>query len=269
MPTNATTYVSGLAHPEAWLHDRDQVVLIVGMSWWYLLTVLLCGMLACVFPSVRKTPIVLSSMARIVVYCLGLGVAYMYTSARLFLYLRADDVLVRTWLVIGNGVIQVLLIYVGSIHCLLSPVHDKWVLYIGVFANFQTVLASFAAAEQQWAGWTIGALCNIPIPLLWLTTQQRSRRGQTWDPHVLAWIALWLSYRTAFAVLQLTGHTFSALGGLDTTAELSLTLVLHTLTLAPLIYATVKARAPPAPAGKYSTAMSNGDTIVVEVPVGA
>jgi hypothetical protein len=261
---NSTSYVNGLTHPESWIHDNDQVLLIVGMSWWYLLALLLGTVFVCVFSRIRRMPMVVSGAARILAYCLTLGVIYMYTSAREFLFVREDDVIVRTWMVLANGGIQTLLIYVGSIHCVLAPVPDRWTLWLGLFANAQTVLASFAAAEQQWAGWIIGAACNTPIPFIWLFMQRRDE-ARRFEPHTIVWIIVWLAYRTAYALLQLCGHTFDTSGGLETTAELALTLVLHAATLAPLVYAAKMVREPPPAPGTYSRRLATGDLVSTHV----
>lgn len=213
------------------------------------------------FSRMRRMQMVVSGFARIIAYCLTLGVIYMYTSAREFMYVREDDVIVRTWMVLANGGIQVLLVYVGSIHCVLAPVPDRWTLWLALFANAQTVLASFAAREQQWAGWVIGALCNVPIPFIWLYMQRRDELVR-YETHTVAWIIIWLGYRCAYAVLQLGGHTF---GAIDTTAELATTFVVHVATLGPLVYAAKMIREPPLPPGRYERQLATGDLLTTRV----
>lgn len=192
-----------------------------------------------------------------------LGVIYMYTSAREFLYDRGDGVLLRSALVVANACICILLVYVGSIHCVLHEIYARIVFFTAIVATAQTAAASFVDASVQWVGWSLGFCCYAPIPFIWISLQQRSPSKM--DKHVVFWVCMWMLYLVLYGVLQLAGHTFAAHGGLEPTAELALTLVLHAGTLIPLTYAAYTVRAPPRPAGKYKQKMDNGDVLVHEV----
>ena len=262
---NRTSYISGLVHPESWIHDNDQVLLVVGTVWWFSLAGVFLMFFLCAFSRIYRFPMWVSSAARIIVLCAMLGVAYMYTSARELLFVRDDDVYVRTPLVVINGVINVVLIYVGSKHCVLHPTYDEWVMWMGVLGTAQTTLASFVPAAQQWPGWVVGALFYVPIPFLWITQHRRPTSGRV-NMHVVSWTMTWLLFRTLYALLQLSGHTFAAADGLETTVELALMLVLHTATLVPLAYAARFIIAPPRAPGKYKQELENGDKISATLP---
>ena len=262
--TEPISYVAGLTHPSTWIHDNDQIILLVGMSLFFILTVVLTAFAVCAFSAIYKRPMWVSSLARVIVYCMLLGIIYMYTSAREGLYERQDDkVLVRSFLVLGNGAIQVLLIYVGSIHCVLHPTYDRIVLWIGLLATGQTVWASFVSKWVQWPGWIVGSLCYIPIPFVWIFMHRRSQEKK--NPHVIFWVMAWMVFRTCYALIQLLGHTFMNGEGLDTTTELALMLVLHVATLALLMYTSYFVRAPPKPNGRVLARLDNGDEVEFEV----
>lgn len=261
------TYLTGLVHPESWIHDNDQVLLLVGTVWWFTLAAVFLMFFLCAFSRIYKYPMYVSSAARIIVMCALLGVAYMYTSARELLFVRDDDVYVRTPLVVINGAINVVLIYVGSKHCVLHPTYDEWVIWMGALGTAQTTLASFVPAAQQWPGWVVGALFYVPIPFMWITQHRRPTSGRV-NMHVVAWTMMWLVYRTMYALLQLSGHTFAAADGLKTTTELALMLVLHTVTLVPLVYGARYIMAPPRAPGKYRQDLENGDRVAVTLASG-
>lgn len=265
MASNSTSYISGLVHPASWIHDNDQIILLVGTVWWFATALVFLVFFVCGFSHIRKYPMSVTAYARIIVLAAMLGVAYMYTSARELLFEREDGVLVRTPLVLMNAAINVLLVYVGSVHCVLSPEYDQTVLWLGALATGQTTLASFVPASQQWAGWVVGALFYVPLPFIWVLNHRRATPNHKINMNVAGWVMMWLFFRTLYAMLQLSGHTFAAENGLDTTVELALMLALHTATLVPLFYAAKTAQAPPRPPGKYKRALSTGDSAVIAV----
>lgn len=260
--SNATvpdSYISGLTHPATWIHESGQVALVTGMAWWLVLTAVWLIFFAFTYWRIRDRPMLVSAVYRIIGYCALLAVVYLYTSANEFVYVRQDHVLVRTFVVLANGAIQVLLVYVGSLHAVLHPTHDRAVFWLGVWASAQTTLASFAEGWQQWPGWIVGMLWYLPIPFIWVLLHRRKETRFSW--HIVAWVTMWLALRVSYALIQLLGHTFSNGYVLETDTELALMLVLHTATLVPLVYAGWTVRGPPIPPGQYHKSLPNGDRL--------
>lgn len=230
------SYVASWKHPASWIHADDQIALTVGMAWWFALALVGLIYLVAMFSKFYRYNTMLTGLVRIIILCLMLGVAYMYTEARMLLYERADDVIVRTPLVLMSACLIVVLVHVGSVHCRLLEEHARLVWWLGLIGTLLTTIASFAPAVQQWPGWVIGALFYVPIPFAWVALQ---RRAVGFDWHVMIWSNGWIVLRVLYAVLQLSGHTFAADDGLDTTTEIALMFVLHAATMVPLVYAFV------------------------------
>lgn len=233
--------MASLSHPWSWIRSADQAVLLVGTIWWFLLTALFGFAALFWFHALYRNPPRLAAMGRIIIYCAVLGLAYMYTGGRALVYEREDGVYVRAAMVVVAGLIDVLLVHTGSFHCVLHKMIAEWVMTCAIISAVATTLASFVAADEQWAGWFIGAAFELPVPFIWVA-QQRRCKGQS--GHVIFWTVAWLILRAAYATLQLSGHSFAGKHGMDTTTELALTLVVHTATLCFLVYVFFAATAP-------------------------
>lgn len=233
--------MSSLSHPWSWIRTADQAVLLAGTVWWFVLTVVFGFATLFWFHALYRNPPRLAAIGRIIIYCAVLGLAYMYTGGRALVYEREDGVYVRAALVIVTGLIDVLLVHSGSFHCVLHKMIAEWVMTCAIISAVATTLASFVAADEQWAGWFIGAAFELPVPFIWIA-QQRRRKGQS--GHVIFWTVIWLILRVVYATLQLSGHSFAGKRGMDTTTELALTLVVHTATLAMLVYVFFAATVP-------------------------
>lgn len=229
---NNSSYIAGITHPSSWIHTNDQLLLAIGTGMWFALALIGIVYLVFTFSTLHRRYALLTGIVRIIIVCAMLGVAYMYTGARMLLFEREDDVIVHTPLVAASAALNLVLVHVGSQHCVLSKHHATLVMWLAVMGTGLMTLASFVSSVQQWPGWVVGALFFVPIPFAWVALQKRHPRA--FNAHVVGWTFTWIIFRVAYAVLQLLGHSFT---GIDTTAELALTFVLHTATLVPLCYA--------------------------------
>jgi hypothetical protein len=221
--------MASASHPFSWIRANDQVVLVIGMTLWFSLAVVTLIFLLCTCWRVGRRRLMMTAVVRFIVVAAMLGVAYMYTEGRELIFERKDGVLVRVPMVVINGCIDVLLVVLGSEHCVLESEYAKWTLWLSALAAAQTTVASFVPAAQQWPAFVVGSLFYVPIPLIWMVLHRRSQPRRI-NIQVYAWIFIWLALRLAYTLVQLTGHTFAGKNGIGTTAELALMLCLHTAT---------------------------------------
>lgn len=250
-------------HVHGIINVDSQIVLYVGCGWFFSIALVGAIVFLLTFSRFYRKQLIVSGLARLLTLSAVLGSVYMYTAGGQLLYPRVDSpnhvVLVRAGLVVLNGFVRVLLVYAGSTHCVLGPVYADWVLWLAVISSVQTTAASFVGAASQWPGWIVGTLFMVPVPFIWVLRQRRQPNHKP-DGHVAAWLCLWLALSVAYALIQLTGHTFASGHGLHTTDELALMLVLHFITLCTLLYTTRFAMAPP-PVQARDADMPNGDRL--------
>ncbi len=248
------------------IHINAQIVLYVGMTVFYTIAIVGVVVVILTFSRFRRKLLVVGGLARTLTLSAVLGSVYMYTAGGQMLWTRIDSpnhiVLVRAGMIIINGVIQVLLVYTGGVHCVLLPTFEAVTVWLAAISAAQTTAASFIPATSQWPGWLVGSAFLIPVPFIWIA-QHRRADNHKFNGHTTAWVVLWLFLRVCYALIQLTGHTFAAERGLGTQDELALMLVLHFFTLCILLYTTKVSRPPPVTSEQQTKMGSNGDVLVM------